>query len=111
MYIFSSFEFFSPSDGLLVQRLTSNLEDQVICDRGFLPLAFDKSISSSKAADATLVRPGYFISPVPAMSGEQMFLKILISANCDFLLYLSFTIQDSLSHMRADMTIAITFNI
>ena len=33
------------SDGLLAQRLTPNQEDQVICDRGFLPLAFDKSVS------------------------------------------------------------------
>ena len=32
-----------------------NLEDQVICDQGFLPLAFERSVSSFKAADATLV--------------------------------------------------------
>ena len=54
------------NDGLLAQYITPNLEDQVIYDRDFLPLAFDKSMSSCKAADATLVRPGYFISPVLA---------------------------------------------
>ena len=56
------------SDGLLAQRLTPNLEGQVNCDRGFLPLAFDNSMSSCKVADASLVRPGYFISPVPAIA-------------------------------------------
>ena len=55
----------------MAQPITPNLEDQVICDRGFLTLAFDNSMSSYKAADASLVRPGYFISPVPAISGEH----------------------------------------
>ena len=41
---------------MLAQRLTPNLEDQIICDQGFLHLAFDKSMSSCKAADATLIR-------------------------------------------------------
>ena len=63
--------FFFSSEGLLAKRLTGNLEGQVICDRGFLPLAFDKSMSSCKAADATLVQPGYFISPLPSISGER----------------------------------------
>ena len=56
---------------LLVQRLTPNLENQVICVRRFLPLACDKSMPTCKAAEATLVHPGYFISPVPAISGEH----------------------------------------
>jgi len=47
-----------------------NLEDQVIFDQGFLPLAFDTPVSNYKAALLVLVRPGYFISPVPAISGE-----------------------------------------
>jgi len=51
--------------------LTPNLEDQVIFDQGFLPLDFDKPISNSKAAVLVLVRLGYFISPVPTMSGEH----------------------------------------
>ena len=59
------------SDGLVAQCLTPNQEDQVICDRDFLALAFEKSISSCKAAVATLVHPGYFISLVPAKSGEH----------------------------------------
>ena len=55
--------------------LTPNLEDQVIFDQGFLTLAFDKSISNCKAAMLILVRPGYFISPVPAMSGEHSSIR------------------------------------
>ena len=51
--------------------LTPNLEDQGIFDQGFLPLAFDKPISNWKAAVLVLVRTEYFISPVPAMSGEH----------------------------------------
>ena len=47
--------------------LTLNLEEQ-ICDQGFLPLAFDRSMFSWKAADATLVYSGYFIFPVPTIS-------------------------------------------
>ena len=39
--VFLAFEIFLTCDGLLAQRLTPNLEDQVVCDRGFLPLAFD----------------------------------------------------------------------
>ena len=31
------------------------------------PLAIDKAMSSCKAADATLIRSGYFTSPVPAI--------------------------------------------
>jgi len=51
--------------------LAPNLEDQVIFDQDFLPLAFDKPISNCKTAVIVLVRPEYFISPVPAMSGEH----------------------------------------
>ena len=51
-----SFSICFTSDGLLAQRLTPNLEDQVICDRGFLPLAFDNSMSSCKAAAASLAK-------------------------------------------------------
>ena len=36
------------SDGLLAQRLTPNLEEQVIRHRGFLSLAFDNSMSLAK---------------------------------------------------------------
>ena len=50
---------------------TPNLEDQVIFDQGFLPLALDTSVSNRKAAVLVLVRPGYFISPVLAISGEH----------------------------------------
>jgi len=50
---------------------TPNLEDQVIFDQGFLPLALDKSISNCWAAVLVLVHPGYFISPVPTISGEH----------------------------------------
>ena len=49
---------------------TPNLEDQVIFDQVFLPLALDTPVSNCKAAVLVLVRPGYFISPVLAISGE-----------------------------------------
>jgi hypothetical protein len=62
--LFSSFLFFDAAS-------TPNLEDQVIFDQGFLPLALDKSISNCKAAVLVLVRPWYFISPAPAISGEH----------------------------------------
>ena len=39
--------------------------------QGFLPLALDKSISNFQAAVLVLVHPGYFISPVPTISGEH----------------------------------------
>jgi len=50
---------------------TPNLEDQVIFEQGSLPVALDKSISNSRAAVLVLVHPGYFISPVPTISGER----------------------------------------
>ena len=50
---------------------TPNLEDQVNFDQGFLPLALDTPVSNCKAAVLVLVHPGYFISPVPAISGEH----------------------------------------
>jgi len=43
----------------------------VIFDEGFLPLALDMPVSNCKAAVLVWVRPGYFISPVPAISGEH----------------------------------------
>jgi len=49
--------------GLLHQ--SPNLEDQVIFDQGFLPLALDTPVSNCKSAVLVLVRPGYFISLVP----------------------------------------------
>jgi hypothetical protein len=50
---------------------TPNLEDQAIFGQGFLPLALDTPVSNSKAAVLLLVRPGYFISQVPATSDER----------------------------------------
>jgi len=50
---------------------TPNLEDQAIFGQGFLPLALDKSVSNCPAAVLVLVHPGYFISPVPTISGER----------------------------------------
>ena len=50
---------------------TPNLEDQVIFDQGFRPVALDTPLSNCKAAVLVLVGPGYFISPVPAISGEH----------------------------------------
>ena len=58
-------------DGLLALRITPNLEDQVICFQGFLPLAFTDPPVNRKAAVLVLVCPGYFISPVPSISGER----------------------------------------
>jgi hypothetical protein len=42
----------------------------VIFDQSFLPLALDTPVPDCRAAVLVLVRPGYFISPVPAISGE-----------------------------------------
>ena len=50
---------------------TTNLEDQVIFDKGFLPLSLETPVSNCKAAALVLVLTGYFISPVPAISGEH----------------------------------------
>ena len=50
---------------------TPNLEDQVIFDQSLLPLTLDMPVSNCKAAVLVLVRPRYFISPVPAISGEH----------------------------------------
>jgi len=55
-------------DGL---RIPPNLEDQVICFRGCLPLAFTDPSVNRKAAVLVLVCPWYFISPVPFISGER----------------------------------------
>jgi len=43
----------------------------MIFGQGFLPLALDKSISNYWAAVLDLVHAGYFISPVPTISGER----------------------------------------
>ena len=43
----------------------------MIFDEGFLPVALDTPVSNSRAAVLVLVRPGYFISPVPAISDEH----------------------------------------
>jgi len=40
--------------------------------RGFLPLAFTDPSVNRKAAVLVLVCPGYFISPVPSISGEHI---------------------------------------
>ena len=56
---------------------TPNLEDQVIFGQGFLPLALDKSISNCRSAVLVLVHPGYFISPVPTISGERSHIRHL----------------------------------
>jgi len=52
-----------------------NLEDQVIFDQDFLPVALDTPVSNRKAAVLVLVRPEYFISPVPAISGEHSLIR------------------------------------
>jgi len=39
--------------------------------QGFLPLALDTPVSNCKAAVLVLVRPGHFIFPEPAISGEH----------------------------------------
>jgi len=54
---------------------TPNLEDQVIFFRGFLPLAFTDPSVNRKAAALVLVCPGYFISPVPSISGERSLIR------------------------------------
>jgi hypothetical protein len=43
----------------------------VIFDEGCLSLTLDRPVSNCRAAVLVLVRPGYFISPVPAISGEH----------------------------------------
>jgi hypothetical protein len=50
---------------------TFNLEDQVIFGQGFIPLALETPVSNCKATMLVLVRPGYFISPVLALSREH----------------------------------------
>jgi len=51
--------------------------EQVIFGQGFLPLALDNLISNCQAAVIGLVHPGYFISPVPTVSGERSPLRHL----------------------------------
>jgi hypothetical protein len=40
-------------------------------DFGFLPLALNKSMSNCGAAVLVMFHHGYFISPVPTISGER----------------------------------------
>ena len=47
-------------------------------DQYFLPLTLDTPVSNHKAAVLVLVRPGYFISPVPAISGEHSPIRHLV---------------------------------
>jgi len=68
---FLAISFFVDEQGAGLSHQPPNSEDQVIFDQGFLPVALDKSISNCRAAVLVLVRPGYFISPVPAISGER----------------------------------------
>jgi hypothetical protein len=67
--------FFSMSRGWPAAS-TPNLEDRVIFDQGFLAVALDKPISNCKATVLVLVRPRYFISPVPAIS-DRAFSHLL----------------------------------
>ena len=43
----------------------------MIFGQGFLPLGLVTPVSNCKAAVLLLVHPGYYISPVPAISGEH----------------------------------------
>jgi len=43
----------------------------VIFDQGLLTLALDTPVSNCKAAVLVFVRPDYFISLLPAISGEH----------------------------------------
>ena len=43
----------------------------------FLPIALDMPVSDCTAAVLVLVRPGYFISPVPAIYGEHSSIRHL----------------------------------
>jgi len=61
--------FYSMNKGLAC-CIKPNPEDQAIFDQDFLPVALDTPVSNCKAAVVVLVRPGYFISPVLAISGE-----------------------------------------
>jgi hypothetical protein len=63
--------FFSDEQGAGLLQQHPNLEEQAIFDQGILPLALDTPVSNSKAEALSLARPGYFISPVPSISGEK----------------------------------------
>ena len=49
----------------------------MIFGQGFLPLALDISISNCRAPVLILVHTGYFIFPVPTISGERSPLRHL----------------------------------
>jgi hypothetical protein len=63
--------FFSDEIGVGLLHQSPNLEEKVIFDQGFLPLALDTPVSNSTAAALVFVRPRYFISPITSISGEQ----------------------------------------
>ena len=71
VWIFSISCFLVMSEELAHCMNPPNQEDQVIFGQGFLPLDLDKLISNCRAALLILVHPGYFISPVPTISGES----------------------------------------
>jgi hypothetical protein len=56
---FLAIPFLSLSRGLACCINPPNLEDQVIFDQGFHPLALDTPVSDCRAAVLVLVRPGY----------------------------------------------------
>jgi hypothetical protein len=47
----------------------------MIFGQDFHPLALDTPVSNYKTAVLVLVRPGYFIFPVAAISGEQSTIR------------------------------------
>ena len=47
----------------------------MIFDQLFLPLVLDTPVSNCRAAVLVLVRPGYFISPLPAISDERSLIR------------------------------------
>ena len=55
----------------------------MIFGQGFLPLSLQKSISNCWAAVLVLVHPGYFISPVPTISGERSPIRHLGRCTCN----------------------------
>ena len=69
--------FFGDEQGAGLLHQPPNLEDQVIFGQDFLPLALDTPVSNCKAALLVLVHPGYFISPVPAISGEHSPIRLI----------------------------------
>jgi len=75
--VFLAFLFFSDEQGAGPLHQPPNLEGQVIFGQVFLPLALDNSLSNCRAAVLVLFYPGYFISPVPTISGERSLIRHL----------------------------------